>query len=239
MKIGIISDIHSNLEALESVIEELKLLDKVICLGDIVGYGPDPEECINIIKDIADVVIAGNHDWGVCGKTDIKNFNNFAKEAIIWTANKLDKIYMNYLSSLPLIHREDGYIYSHSNFSNPEGWDYIIFREDALREFFYFEEKIGFIGHSHIPITFIKYKGEIIDSNSKTIDVKIDARFIINPGSIGQPRDGYKESSYLILDTEENSAIIKRKDYDVRKTYRKIVERGLPKILGDRLFYGK
>lgn len=239
MKIGIISDIHSNLEALESVIEELKGLDKIICLGDIVGYGPDPEKCIEIIREVADVVLAGNHDWGVCGKTDIKNFNNIAKEAIIWTSEKLGNIEKNYLSTLPLIHKEEDFIFSHSNFSNPDEWDYIIFKEDASREFFHFQEKIGFVGHSHITVTFIKYQDNIIDSYSKLIDIKMDAKFIVNPGSIGQPRDGFKESSYLILDTDENSVRIKRKMYNIEKTYDKIIQKGLPRILGERLFYGK
>ncbi len=108
-----------------------------------------------------------------------------------------------------------------------------------MREFNYFQEKIGFIGHSHIPITFLKYKNEIDDTYSREINLKIDARFIINPGSVGQPRDGIKDSSFLILDTDKKIATIKRKSYNVERTYRKIVERGLPRVLGERLIFGK
>lgn len=239
MKIGIISDIHGNLEALESVIEDLKELDKIICLGDIVGYGPDPEECIKIVREISDVVLAGNHDWGVCGKTDIENFNRVAKEAIIWTSKNLTDLSKNYLFSLPLIHREDELIFSHSSFKNPEGWDYIIFKEDAIDEFKHFQEKFGFVGHSHIPLTFINFRDEVSECYSEEMDLTINARFIINPGSVGQPRDGINTSSYLILDTDKKSFIIKRKMYEIKKTYEKILKKGLPKILGERLFYGK
>jgi len=239
VRIGIISDIHGNLEALESVSNELKDVDKIICLGDIVGYGPDPETCIEIVKEISSVIIAGNHDWGVCEKTDIKNFNRVAKEAILWTKDNLKETSKNFLSSLPLIHKEGDYIFSHSTFNNPSEWDYILYEEDASIEFRHFEEIAGFVGHSHIPVVFVKLNNDVYAESVKEIILNKNARFIINPGSVGQPRDGISDASFLILDTEKSSIIIKRKMYDIKKTYEKILKNGLPKILGERLFYGK
>ena len=239
MKIGIISDIHGNLEALNSALNELNDMDKLICLGDIVGYGPNPEECIQIIREKADVVIAGNHDWGAVGKTDIGNFNPVAHKAILWTMEHISISSREYLANLPLMHTEENFTFVHGCFSIPENWYYILGPGDAEKEFLYLKTSVGFIGHSHVPGIFVKSTGKVHILFSSKIAVDNKSQYIINCGSVGQPRDGNPDASLCILDTEKNEIRIIRVPYDVQKTYRKIVTSGLPEVLGERLILGR
>jgi len=182
MKYVIISDIHGNIEALNAVIPVIKgeKPDKIICLGDIVGYGASPSECIQKTKEIADVVIAGNHDFAVCGKTSIEYFNPIAKDAVLWTRENISDIEMDYLRGLPLIYSEDNILYVHSVPSEPQSWEYILTLGDAIEEFSFFKEKICFVGHSHQTAIFyedgMKKHGIYI---KERLELKEDYRYII------------------------------------------------------------
>jgi len=239
MKIAIISDIHSNLEALTKVLSEIKDVDKVFCLGDIVGYGANPGECLEMIRDRVGLCIAGNHDYGVIGKTDIQYFNSAARQAIIWTRSHISDLAKKYLDSLSLTESYDDMSFTHGVFSFPESWNYIFSLEDAVREFHYMDSSIGFVGHSHIPGVFFEKIGEYGTLENSEFTFEDRVRYIVNCGSVGQPRDGDPRASFCIIDTDDKKVIMHRVAYNVERAREKIIEVGLPESLGDRLIYGR
>ncbi|MCK4577090.1 metallophosphoesterase family protein [candidate division WOR-3 bacterium] len=242
MRIGILSDIHSNLEALNAVIESAKEqnVDEYICLGDIVGYGANPKECIDIIKGLTTKIVAGNHDYGVCGLTNISYFNDVAKKAIEWTKETITQDYIDFLKSLPLVLEYKEGLFVHSTPSYPDSWNYILSMYDAKREFKFFDQNFCFIGHSHQPVTFsINSEEEIGASIDDTLICVDSKRYIANSGSVGQPRDGNPKASYLIYDIEKKSISFSRVLYDIRKCQTKILDAGLPPFLAQRLEIGR
>ena len=225
MKIAYISDIHSNLEALEAALQEISHMgvDRIYCLGDIVGYGADPNDCIELIRDIADGAIAGNHDFAAVGLTSTEHFNSFAQAAIGWTDEQLTESNRQYLKDLPFTCSNDNVFCVHATPIAPEKWGYIFSREDAHRHLEAFDEPICFIGHSHIPALF---------------ESKDRARCIVNIGSIGQPRDRDPRLSFVIFDTETVEFERIRLNYDIEKAAAQIRKAGLPEFLAERLFLG-
>ncbi|AEF95813.1 metallophosphoesterase family protein [Methanotorris igneus] len=240
MKLAILSDIHSNLEALEAVLNDIDKhdIDRVFCLGDIVGYGANPNECIEIIKKFP--TVAGNHDYGVIGKEMISFFNTFGQIAIIYTKEVLKEENAEYLKKLPLIIEEkiDGkkVIFSHACPQNPDSWEYLF--PDYVPDYVFSYEDVVFVGHSHIPFVYSKNRGCVLTHEGK-IELNENDKYVINPGSVGQPRDGVNRASYAIFDTDEYSVEIKRIPYDIIKAANKILNVGLPEYLAERLFLGK
>jgi diadenosine tetraphosphatase ApaH/serine/threonine PP2A family protein phosphatase len=237
----VISDIHSNLEALEAAGREIEKIgpDKVLCLGDIVGYGASPNECIEITKKLAAVTVAGNHDCGVTGQTDITYFNRYAREAIVWTARTLDQAAMDYLRGLPLSHGEDGLRIVHATPRDPGRWNYIFTHQQAMDEFQAFTERICFVGHSHQPCVFELMDADTIIMNSDRVTIRDGRKYIVNVGSVGQPRDGDPRASLCIYDQSEGEVMITRFAYDVEGAQRRIRDAGLPQILANRLSWGE
>ncbi len=225
MKIAVISDIHSNLEALEVVLKKIEneKADKIYCLGDIVGYGPNPNECVNLIRSVADKVVMGNHDSAVVNQTDILLFNAYAREATEWTRRVITDDNYEYIVELPLKKSVNDLLLVHSTPLIPEDWNYILTQYGADKQFNFFSEKVCFVGHSH--------RSEVFKS--------IDDRMIINSGSVGQPRDGNPEACFVIYDTETYEYKFHRKMYDVKATFKKIVKVGLNEFLGERLLVGR
>jgi diadenosine tetraphosphatase ApaH/serine/threonine PP2A family protein phosphatase len=239
---AVISDIHGNLEALEAVAAELDKLSpgKVLCLGDIVGYGASPNECVERTRELAAVTVAGNHDFGVAGLTDITFFNHYARQAIIWTAQVIKPEYAEYLRGLPLSHAEDDKLrIVHATPSQPGRWNYIFTSRQALEEFKAFDEKICFIGHSHQPCMFEMLDAETIVVNSDHVKIVEGREYIINVGSVGQPRDGDPRACLCVYDEDEGEVSIKRVTYDVEGAKRKIVDANLPPVLANRLSWGE
>lgn len=242
MKIAFISDVHSNLEALTSVRKSLQNVgnDKVLFLGDIVGYGANPNECIEIIKDLSDDILAGNHDWAAVGKSSAEYFNIVAKEAIEWTQDKLTEQNKAFLSSLALKGEWEELIYAHATPSHPEEWNYIFNIFDATDNFETFSQPLCFVAHSHQPVIFVQTKtGSISSERSTYMTLQKDFRYIINSGSVGQPRDGNPLSSYGIYDTEKKEYRLIRVQYDVTRAQKKILDAGLPPFLASRLGMGR
>ena len=225
MKIAYISDIHSNLEALEIALHEItqRNIREICCLGDIVGYGAEPNGCVDRIREAVHKTIAGNHDFAVVGLTSTQYFNSYAQEAIHWTSQQLSETNKLFIKELPLTCSQNGVLCVHSTPTNPQEWDYIFSREEAERQFSAFKESICFIGHSHIPAEF--------QSRSKK-------RRIINVGSIGQPRDRDPRLSFVIYDTESREIERVRLKYDVEIAAAKIRKAGLPEFLAERLLWG-
>ena len=236
MKIAVISDVHSNIEALKAVLSKLDQTDveRVICLGDIVGYGADPGGCLELVKKRCDVVVAGNHDCAIGDFEEYSMLNLYAAEAIDWTRNILSDEWKIYLETLPMVLEENNIVYVHSSPHKPENWSYIVSREDALYEFRYFKGSAAFVGHSH--------KAGIYCHDGDTFDDEVilhkGKRYIINVGSVGQPRDGNPDASYAVYDEGMNKVNINRVAYDVEAAADKIREAGLPSFLSSRLTTG-
>lgn len=247
MRYAIISDIHSNLEALQSVLKtiEAENIDKIVCLGDIVGYGPYPNECIELIQQHCEIILTGNHDFACIESSELIYFNQYAKQAVEWTLTVLSNENLQYLANLPLVGKIENYYLVHSNPYEPGSWDYILSLDEAEYNFSNFNEddQICFIGHSHHPIIYIEYFDANILKYSLKIINKIELeenkRYIINVGSVGQPRDGNPDAAFGIIDTNNRVYELKRVRYDIQKTYQKMISAGLPQFLADRLLIGR
>ncbi len=236
MRYGVIADIHSNLEALESVLSALggENIDKYICCGDIVGYGADPGGCIRLLRECTSQIVAGNHDYAAVGLTDIKNFNPSAQEAVRWTQEQLTQSETEFLSNLPLFLIVDGLFVVHATPFQPEKWEYIRTTYDAFRSFKAFSESLCFVGHSHTPVTFISNKS-LSFSFDEEVNVEENRRYIVNVGSVGQPRDGSPSACFAVYDTDSGALQLKRVEYDIKGAQKKIIEAGLPGFLARRL----
>lgn len=250
MKYGIISDIHSNLEALKEVIKVCKeeAVERYLCVGDIVGYAANPSECLKIARDLGGVIVAGNHDWGVSGKFSLEYFTPLAKEAVVWTMARLSPEEIGFLGELPLAHREENFTLVHGTLYDPEDFYYLDDSLKALSTFAVLDGEICFVGHTHKPRIFIEESGHLVlgDLFSSWLDGiplelrAIDSRkYIINIGSVGQPRDGDNRASFVIYDTEAKTVALKRIAYDFKATQDKILRERLPKFLATRLSEGK
>ncbi|MFC1901249.1 metallophosphoesterase family protein [Chloroflexota bacterium] len=243
MRYAIIGDIHANLAALTAVIEDIKRqggVDKVWCLGDVVGYGPDPHECIELLRQIKHVCVAGNHDWGAIGKVGITSFNPDAAIACTWTSQRLTESDIEYLENLPMVLEEDKFTLVHGSPRVPI-WEYLISTGNAGENFSFFKSQCCMVGHSHKPLVFALGERGSCSSSQLLPNVKLalgDSRKIINPGSVGQPRDGDPRASYAIYDNKTALVRLFRVEYDIKDTQDKMMERGLPVRLIARLERG-
>jgi predicted phosphodiesterase len=240
MRCAVISDVHSNMEALEAVLRDAKTrkIRDVHFLGDAVGYGPNPNECVEMLKEHCKVLLAGNHDWAVLGLTDIEYFNDYAREAILWTINELKEENLKTLGTFPIIKpmKKENILFVHSTPKEPEQWHYLLTQWDAEINFHYFEQQICVLGHSHQPFVIEKYPtGEMVTHRREASIGKLE-RYIINAGSVGQPRDRDPRACYAIL--EEEKVELVRVPYPVERTQKKMREAGLPRFLIDRLSEG-
>jgi predicted phosphodiesterase len=242
MKAAIISDIHSNLEALQAVIKDIKKrrIKRIFCLGDLVGYGANPDECIELCMRETKIIVAGNHDWAAIGKTDISVFNPVAAEAIRWTQKNISKKNFNRLNKLELIETVDSILLVHASPQKPEQWDYLFTLDEFKRQFEFFKTQVCFVGHSHIPSVVFQeangYTDFLRDNPFPLID---NRKYIINIGSVGQPRDLDPRASYAIYDGNNKSIDIIRLDYNIPLAQQKIIDAGLPEVLADRLLAGR
>jgi predicted phosphodiesterase len=250
MKVGLISDVHANLESLETAIDffEEREISKIFCCGDIVGYGPNPAEVINRIKKKNIRSVKGNHDHMATTKESPSQFNLTAAQAIRWTRETISSSDKKFLENLPIFSSPFSSEIKASHGSTREPlWGYVINLADAYLEFKRDEEDTRYrlLGHSHIPALF-EYDGENATLQKPELGegykIKKDKRYLINPGSIGQPRDGNWKASLAILKFEEDvprEVTFYRLNYPVEKTREKIIKANLPKELGDRLLSGK
>ena len=243
MRCAILADVHSNLAAFEAVLSDADGrggFDKIWCLGDVVGYGPDPNECIKRLRQFEHVCIAGNHDWAAIGKMDTSEFNTVAALAAQWTAQQLTTEDKDYLLDLPLTLHENGFTLAHGSPREPI-WEYLLSTEAAQENFAYFETAYCLVGHSHVPLIFELTADKTVYREFATgANLKLGKkRMIINPGGVGQPRDGDPRASYAIYDAEAHTVRHYRVEYDIPATQKKMAERGLPAPLILRLSVGR
>lgn len=240
MRYALIGDVHGNLEALEAVLASIsdEEADQVICLGDIVGYGANPVECIRLVREKCAKTIAGNHDHAAIGLTDIDYFNPFAKQAVLWTSEKLSEDEINYLAGLKLVEREDTFTLVHATLDRPRTWGYILNTFDAAVNFEIQADPLCFIGHSHVSVAYQK-RENFVSGHRFINKVDPEQQYIVNVGSVGQPRDGDPRSCYVVYDSRLQTLKLKRIDYDIATAQKKIIAAGLPEILADRLSIGR
>ena len=246
MRYAIIADIHSNLAALTAVLDDIEHgggADEIWCLGDIVGYGPDPRECLAILRQTTDICVAGNHDWAVIGgknNIDISEFNPDAAYADQWTTQQLSDEDIEYISNLPLIIERGDFTLVHGSPREPVR-EYLLSAGAARQNLACFKTRFCLVGHSHQPVVF--YCNENGDVSTRYFlpdnPVATDkGRLIINPGSVGQPRDSNPDAAYAIFDSEQQLIKLYRVPYDIRSTQEKMQAHGLPVRLAARLSYG-
>lgn len=242
MKTAFISDVHGNLEALTAVTQSLRDegVSRVLFLGDIVGYGANPGECIEIVREIADTILAGNHDWAAVDKTDTSSFNAAAQAAVAWTKSVLTAADKAFLSQLSLNEETKDFFCVHATPLHPEAWGYIVNDRDASQSFAHFSESLCFVAHSHYPTVFILTdKNRINSERTAHLSIRAGCRYIINSGSVGQPRDGNPAASYGIYDTDKKEYRLLRVEYDIALAQKKILDAGLPPFLAHRLALGR
>ncbi len=239
---AIFSDIHSNLQAYEAFLKDAKNegIEKYYCIGDIVGYGANPKECLNLTRQLNCPLVCGNHDWAVCGNLPLDYFNLYAKEAIEWTKSVVEESDKNYLSNLPFIFNEKELTLVHGSLDAPEDFNHILETSDAQESFQFQNAKLCFIGHTHIPGVFLRTKNNYINYTTEP-QVSLDdgVSYIVNAGSIGQPRDGYWRGCYCVYDDEKDIVRFRRIEYDVKGAGKAIAKAGLPAYLAERILRGK
>ncbi len=242
MRIGIFSDTHSNLEALGAVQARLReeKLDKLVCLGDTVGYGANPNECCDIVREVAAFTILGNHDAAVAGRMDYSYYYDAARNALDLHAGMLTAPNMAWLKSLPYEVREEHMSFCHGAPVNIEEFDYIFAPEQAARCLPEWERlaDVTFIGHSHLCKAFALERQEVHEVVATSFEVRKGMRYIISVGSVGQPRDYDPRASYVVYDSKTRRFEFKRVAYDIESAARKIFDSKLERNFGNRLFIG-
>jgi len=232
MKIAVISDIHGNIEALERILSLVAQRDAeaVYCLGDLVGYGGSPNECVELIRGMHIRTVAGNHDKAVTGELSIDDFSAAAKDAVLWTRSVMKQENIAFLSRLPMSFIEHGAQFVHSSPDDPGDFRYLLSLGHALESFSAMTEQLCFIGHTHRPAIYCE--------DGTTGSVSPSVRTIVNVGSIGQPRDGDPRSCCVLFDTVSRDVEYLRADYDIAAAQAKILQAGLPSKLAMRLESG-
>lgn len=238
MRYAIFSDVHGNLEALEAVLEDAqkKSIDQTVFLGDAVGYGADPGECLKIIRREFPIILAGNHDHAAAGRLTTETFNPIARISLDWTRDHLSESAIEFLAELPFCYVEGDLYFVHACPTNPARWKYIRTREDVGDALDAIDHRFCFVGHTHVPMAAARDEGGWIDSiHDKSFRIDREKRYLINVGSVGQPRDGNDRACYVIYDGQASTISFQRVPYDVEKSQRKIIESGLPSFLAERL----
>jgi diadenosine tetraphosphatase ApaH/serine/threonine PP2A family protein phosphatase len=242
MRVAVVSDIHGNLHALEAVLSAVDAFepDELWCLGDLVGYGPRPNECCRAVRERASVCLAGNHDLGVLGTIDLGEFSGEAGAAAQWTRTILDEEARTFLAGLRPSAEARGLELYHASPIDPV-WEYVLTEEAARAAFDATRAPAVLVGHSHVALALTPENGEIaggLAPDGASADFG-ERRFVLNPGSVGQPRDGDPRAAFLMLDLDARRAEFHRVEYPIAYTQREIAAAGLPAILGQRLAVGQ
>ncbi len=243
MRYAVISDIHSNLESLTAFFKKIDTLDvdKIICLGDIVGYNANPNECIDLIRKRGVLCIMGNHDSRAAGLEEPADMNLLAANAVLWTRTILTEENREFLKNLPRSILED------KKFLAVHGWindtdEYILGAKDALRNFELLKEygkiNLCFFGHTHVAISYLHVEGSVVLNVDTELKITKGISYLVNPGGLGQPRDRDPSAPFLVYDTKKSGITFYRVEYDIQATTEKIIKAGLPERLAERLKLG-
>jgi predicted phosphodiesterase len=242
VKLGIFADVHGNLEALEAVVRLLRDrgATRFVCCGDIVGYGPDPNLCVEFVRRMHCTCVAGNHDYGAVGKVPIDRFNSVAAQSLLWTRSRLTESNRLYLENLPLTAEEGSLHFVHSSPSAPDAWEYVLTLREATAEIEYCAGSVCAVGHSHQPLAVERLPGKpgrLVRQDCFVIQPY--AKYLINAGSVGQPRDGDPRACCLLYDDATQGMTYLRVAYDIPVVQAKIRAASLPEYLASRLESGR
>jgi len=239
--IAVISDIHGNLEALEAVLEDADRqgATETVCLGDVVGYGADPNRCMELIREKTRFSVLGNHDVAAIDLSVAENFNDVARDAIRWTHDTLSPENLEVLKQLSYEQIEGDSRFVHASPDDPPAWHYILTEQEAWNAFEACSEPVCFVGHSHVPLRVFLRNGRLEVQEDAVVEVVGEDRALLNVGSVGQPRDSDWRASYGLWNPETRRLIARRVEYDLETASRKILEAGLPEVLSRRLALGQ
>ncbi len=240
MRYAVIADIHANLEAFEVVLKDAKeqKCTHYCCVGDVVGYGANPRECLEIVRSMGMPCVRGNHDEYCSSEEDLDGFNPHAAEAVTWTRKHLSQEDRQWLRDLKYVRLVASFSMVHATLDGPQRWGYVFDKLMAAASFTYQNTSVCFFGHTHVPVAFIR-DSVVRGGTYSKFRVEPGRKYFVNVGSVGQPRDGNPKAAYVIYDLDEGSIELRRLDYDIPKTQKKIMEAGLPQRLADRLALGK
>jgi predicted phosphodiesterase len=241
MRYAIISDIHGNLEALQAVLQaaQQQNVQALLNIGDTLGYGASPMECFHLLKNINATSVAGNHDWAVAGRLDASYFPEDAKDAAMWTRSQISIEDITEIATLDLTFQNDDLMMVHASPYKPEMFIYITDEKKASQAFEHTTHPICFVGHTHVPAVYAKRGESVINTNTLEFQINPEYEYIINVGSVGQPRDGNPMASYCIYDSDIQIIELKRTQYYIQGAQQKIINAGLPESLALRLNKGQ
>jgi diadenosine tetraphosphatase ApaH/serine/threonine PP2A family protein phosphatase len=241
MRVAVISDVHANYHALEAVLGEIDdaEVDAVWCLGDTVGYGPRPNECCKLVQSRAARCLVGNHDLVVLGELTVSDFNDEAAAAAVWTTQVLTPSSRTFLAGLEPTAALDGADLFHASARDPI-WEYVLTDESARATLELSDAPLVLVGHSHVALALVLDGEEVVGGIAPDgFSVELNGRWLLNPGSVGQPRDGDPRAAWLLLDLERRFAAFRRVPYSIEATQNEMRERGLPALLATRLERGE
>lgn len=243
MKYGILGDIHGNLSALRAAVDLLEKdqVDAFVSVGDVVGYGAAPGECIAILHELDAVVVKGNHDAAAAGQIDLMYFNQFAREAVRWTQSVLDERDLTWLAELPYIVDLEDCSVGHGTYHKPDLFDYVLSPSDGDPSLDAMKRPVCFIGHTHVPLMLLRLADDPLRTAYTTEDfihLRDANKALVNVGSVGQPRDDDPRAAVAIFDSIEDTVALRRVEYDIETEASRIRRAGLPAVLADRLFLG-
>lgn len=241
MKYAILGDIHANLEALTAVLNDAEEqgVTHYACTGDVVGYNADPKTCLHMIKKRECKIVQGNHDYYAACNESMELFTPMAQKSIRWTRKQLSPFERKFLRHLPLIVDIENFTLVHSSLSNPHRWNYIFKRKMADANFRNQFNAVCFYGHTHVPLAFVKGENSLEKGFYETLNIRPGYQYLINVGSVGQPRDRNPKAAYVIYDLEAQTVTMRRVDYDMELTQKKIRAAGLPFRNALRLAHGR
>lgn len=240
---AVLGDIHANWDALKAVLRDIEIqkVDRLLCVGDIVGYGAEPKKCLACMREMNVACVAGNHDHAAIGRLALSFFNCHAREAIEWTRQHISIAQAEYLGKLPLVSTIDGITLAHGSVHKPEQFGYIETVFAAQLSFHAMTTPVAFLGHSHVPITFLENEGQdsVTYTQSTEMELRHVPKAIVNVGSVGQPRDDDPRACYAIYDSDLKTVGLRRIEYDIDSAQAKIRRAGLPDVLAARLSLGR
>jgi predicted phosphodiesterase len=240
MKFAIIADIHANLEAFQVVLADIKQqkCTHYACVGDVVGYGANPKECLEIVRKIGMPCVKGNHDEYCSSEGQLDGFNPHAAEAVNWTRGQLSEEERQWLRDLKYFRMVTSFSMVHATLDGPQRWGYVFDKLAASASFTYQNTGVCFFGHTHVPVAFIRDTVVRGGTYSK-FKVEKGKKYFVNVGSVGQPRDNNPKAAYVVYDLDEGMIELRRLDYDIPAAQKKILDAGLPPRLAERLAYGR
>ncbi len=241
MKYAILGDIHANLEALQAVLQDAEKqgVTHYACTGDVVGYNADPKACLKLVRGLGCEVVQGNHDYYAGCNESMELFTTMAQRSIYWTRKQLSLLDRKYLRELPMLKDIESFTIVHSSLSNPNRWNYIFKRTAAESSFLNQFSNVCFFGHTHVPLAFVSDGDSIEKGFYETLKLKPGFKYLVNVGSVGQPRDRNPKSAYAIYDLEQETIELRRVEYEISATQKKIRNAGLPFRNALRLDYGR